>query len=63
MPTSRPQKASKTVLNPRSQPSPQVMRTEWLMTCPGSTCGRFGPNPTSVGINAHGREQVKGESL
>ncbi|CAE6927646.1 unnamed protein product [Symbiodinium sp. CCMP2592] len=36
----------------------QVMRTEWLMTCPGVTCGRFGPNPTSVGINAHGREQV-----
>jgi len=36
----------------------QVMRTEWLMTCPGGTCGRFGPNPTSVGINAHGREQA-----
>ena len=61
MPTSRPQNPSEE--SPQSSnisnPSwPQVMRTEWLMTCPGGTCGRFGPNPTSVGINAHGREQV-----
>lgn len=35
----------------------QVMRTEWLMTCPNHTCGRSGPSPTSVGINAHGKEQ------
>ena len=36
----------------------EVMRTEWLMTCRGGTCGHFGPSPTSVGINAHGREQA-----
>lgn len=33
-----------------------VMRTEWLMTCPKGTCGRFGASPTSVGLNAHGKE-------
>ena len=28
------------------------------MTCRNGSCGRFGPSPTSVGINAHGREQA-----
>jgi len=36
----------------------KVQRTEWQMTCPGGTCGRFGPSPTSVGINAHGNESA-----
>ena len=28
------------------------------MTCPNGSCGQFGSSPTSVGINAHGDEQV-----